>query len=356
MVGQFYRPRPCENDLRNTTITDMLQRYLLVWLCLSSAIAYFWPQLVQMVGRTPPAILRDPWTPQSPYFLWALIALTMFAIGYMLPRNEVKQVARRWPVVLGGTAVQYTTMPLIAFAVGELFQLDRDAMIGIIFVGCVPGAMASNVLTLNARGNTSYSVSLTASATILSPLVVPLTLGLAFGRQIPFDRVGTAIKLGTTVVLPVVVGHLASIAYPKWDRWARPTAAAVANVTILWIIAVVVGLNRTRLGWPVAAFLVPLLIVNVGGYLAGYGAGRSMRLPEPMRRALTLEIGMQNAGLGTVMALSLFPNQPAAAILPAGYTFGCMLTGTILARIWAMMTERQERLAMNAQTHARNAE
>ena len=99
---------------------------------------------------------------------------------------------------------------------------------------------------------------------------------------------------------------------------------------------------------------MPLLIVNVGGYLAGYRAGWAMRLPEPMRRALTLEIGMQNAGLGTVMALSLFPNQPAAAILPATYTFGCMLTGTILARIWAMMTERQERLANEAQKQARN--
>jgi BASS family bile acid:Na+ symporter len=284
-----------------------------------------------------------------------LIAVTMFAIGYMLPRNEVRQVARRWPAVLGGTAVQYTTMPLIALAVGKLFQLDQDAMIGITFVGCVPGAMASNVLTLNARGNTSYSVSLTTSATILSPLVVPLILGLAFGREIPFDRVGTAVKLGSTVVLPVIAGHLLSILYPRWDRWARPSAAAVANLTILWIIAVVVGLNRDRLGWPAAAFLIPLLLVNVGGYLAGYGAGWAMRLPEPMRRAVTLEIGMQNAGLGTVMALSLFPQQPAAAILPAAYTFGCMLTGTILARYWAMMTERQERLAIDAKAHASDA-
>jgi BASS family bile acid:Na+ symporter len=333
----------------------MLQRYLLFWLCLSSAIAYSWPQLVRMSGWTPPALLRDPWSPQNPYFLWVLIAVTMFAIGYMLPRDEVRQVARRWPAVLSGTAVQYTTMPLIAFAVGKLFQLSQDAMIGMIFVGCVPGAMASNVLTLNARGNTSYSVSLTTSATILSPLVVPLTLGLAFGKEIPFDRVGTAVRLGCTVVLPVIAGHMLSIIHPKWDRWARPAAAAVANLTILWIIAVVVGKYRGHLGWPAVAFLVPLLIVNFGGYLAGYGAGWGMRLPEPMRRALTLEIGMQNAGLGTVMALSLFPKQPAAAILPAAYTFGCMLTGTVLARFWAMVTERRERLAKAPSAHAADA-
>jgi BASS family bile acid:Na+ symporter len=323
----------------------MLQRYLLLWLCLSSAIAYFWPQLISVAGPTAPAILRDPWTPQIPYFLWALIAVTMFAIGYMLPRDEVRQVARRWPAVLGGTAVQYTTMPVIAYAVGRLFQLDQAALIGIIFVGCVPGAMASNVLTLNARGNTSYSVSLTTLATILSPLVVPFALWLTLGKHVPFNPLKTAIPLATTVVLPVVAGHLLSIFYSKWDRWARPTAAAIANLTILWIIAVVVGVNRERLGWQAAAGIVPLLLVNTGGYLAGYSAGWAMRLPEPMRRALTLEIGMQNAGLGTALALSAFPDQPAVAILPAAYTFGCMLTGTALARLWAMMTERQEAAA-----------
>jgi len=333
----------------------MLQRYLLLWLCLSSAIAYGWPRLVGLVPWTPPAILRDPWGPQSAYFLWVLIAVTMFAIGYMLPRDEVRQVARRWPAVVGGTVVQYTTMPLIALAVGQLFQLNQDAMIGMIIVGCVPGAMASNVLTLNARGNTSYSVSLTTSATILSPFVVPWTLGVAFGREIPFDPVQTAISLGCTIVLPVVAGHVLSGIIPKWDRWARPTAAAVANLTILCIIAVVVGKYRDQLEWPAAAYIVPLLIVNAGGYLAGYGAGWSMRLPEPMRRALTLEIGMQNAGLGTVMALALFPNRPAAAILPAAYTFGCMLTGTVLARCWAAVTERQERPSKVSEAHAEDA-
>jgi BASS family bile acid:Na+ symporter len=125
----------------------------------------------------------------------------------------------------------------------------------------------------------------------------------------------------------------------------------VANLTILWIIALVVGVNRESLRWEAAAYLVPLLVINTGGYLAGYAAGYTMRLPEPMRRALTLEIGMQNAGLGTVMALNLFPDQPTAAILPASYTFGCMLTGTILARIWAITTERQER--RTASTEAR---
>jgi len=91
------------------------------------------------------------------------------------------------------------------------------------------------------------------------------------------------------------------------------------------------------------AVVLPLLIVNACGYLAGYGGGKLMRIPEPMRRALTLEVGMQNAGLGTVLALKLFPDFPDAAIPPAAYTFGCMFTGTILARIWASLPEREDK-------------
>jgi BASS family bile acid:Na+ symporter len=108
----------------------------------------------------------------------------------------------------------------------------------------------------------------------------------------------------------------------------------LANGTILWIIAVVVGLNRDRLGSATPLLMLALLLINLLGYAAGWIGGLGMRLPVPMRRALTLEIGMQNAGLGTALVLSLFPNNPAAAIPTAAYTFGCMFTGTLLAQFW----------------------
>ncbi len=317
----------------------MIQRYLVFWLCLSSAAAYFWPQIIGNWASQLPTWLQDPWVIYKP-LLWGLISVTMFTIGYMLPRDEVRQVAQRWPTVLGGTLVQYTTMPLVAFVVGRLLQLEGDALIGLMIVGCVPGAMASNVLTLNARGNTSYSVSLTTSATILSPLVVPFTLWLTVGQTVVRDPIEISVTLALTVVLPVIAGHIVGRSLPRWDRWARPLATLIANLTILWIIAMVVGAKRELLGREALWYVIPLLLVNAGGYLAGYGGASAMRLPEPMRRALTLEVGMQNAGVGTALAVQFFPDNPAAPILPATYTFGCMLTGTILARLWAMASDR----------------
>jgi len=312
----------------------MLQRFLILWLCLSSAAAFWWPSF------SPVAF--DPFVASQP-ILWALIVVTMFSIGWMLPRGEVLQVLKRWPTVLGGTSVQYLSMPALAYFLGHAFGLTGDDLTGVILVGCVPGAMASNVLTLNAHGNTSYSVSLTTSATLLSPIAVPLALGLALHGEENVDwrwLISSSVELLYTVVAPVIVGHLLSQAYPRWEKTAHRIGPFIANLTILWIIAVVVGLNRERLmptgqDAKLGVMLLALLSVNVGGYVAGYASGWTLRLPEAMRRALTLEIGMQNAGLGAFLATQLFVNRPAIAVAPAMYTFGCMITGTILATLWA---------------------
>jgi BASS family bile acid:Na+ symporter len=109
----------------------------------------------------------------------------------------------------------------------------------------------------------------------------------------------------------------------------------VANCVILWIIATVVALNRSRLAAGSLELLAPLLAVNLLGYVAGYGAAAAIGQPESMRRALTIEVGMQNAGLGTSLALQYFKDQPAATVPTALYTFGCVFTATILARWWA---------------------
>ena len=321
----------------------MLERFLLLWLVASSSVAYAWPAIT---ARLPSQLgwLGDPFIASKPV-LPGLITLTMFCIGLMLPRDEVAQVLRRWPTVFGGTAIQYTAMPLFAFMMGKALGLSGPYFIGIVMVGCVPGAMASNVLTLNARGNTSYSVSLTTVATLLSPLAVPAVLAVALSRD---EAVDTAVlqrasfMLLWTVVLPVLTGHGLSRLVPGLEQHARRYGAIAANLAILWIIAVVVGLNREQLAQLRPDLLVALLGVNALGYTAGYFGGWGLRLPEPMRRALTLEVGMQNAGLGATLATQLFPDDTSVAIAPAMYTFGCMLTGTVLARVWAGRHQRAE--------------
>ena len=307
-----------------SAIKSIIERWLLLWLVGLSAIAFFADRLLPV----------DIFVASKSALPW-LIVVTMFAIGWMLPRDEVEQTLSRWPTVLGGTATQYIAMPLLAFILATTFQFERPLFIGLIMVGCVPGAMASNVLTLMARGNTSYSVSLTTTATLLSPLVVPLALRLTLGDSVDNATfLKSARELLWMVVLPVVSGYGLSLLFPTYKSTAGVVGSIVANLTILWIIAFVVAANRDRLGEFQLKMVFALLLLNLLGYAAGWLSGTLMRNTESMIRALTLEVGMQNAGLGTVLVTALFPGEPLVALPPAIYTFGCMLTGTILARIW----------------------
>jgi BASS family bile acid:Na+ symporter len=309
----------------------MLQRFLILWLTALCGLAHQWPRLQALWPWLP-----DPFQATSASVITALIFVTMFAVGMMLPRDEVREVAQRWPAVLYGTALQYTTMPLLAFLAGRVGGLSADDAIGIAIVGCVPGAMASNVVTLNARGHTSYSVSLTTASTLLSPLAVPLLLrwSLSTDQRAAIPWGATSLNLLLTVVLPVVAGHGVSRRWPHLESKINRIGATAANLTILWIIASVVGKTRTQFSGPPANLILALLFVNIVGYVAGYAGGYLARLPESMRRALSIEIGMQNAGLGVKLATDLF-SSPAVAVAPALYTFGCMLTGTMLAAYWA---------------------
>jgi bile acid:Na+ symporter, BASS family len=308
----------------------MLQRYLVLWLVASSAAAFFWPSIVES-GPDPWVVAGSNGSVASRLPLGGIVAATMFIIGSLLPRDEVARVLQRWPLVVGGTLTQYTAMPLLAFVMAHVVPLPRELFIGVVLVGCVPGAMASNVLTLAARGNVSYSVSLTTMATLLSPLVVPFALLLTLSATAPIDPISVALQLLREVVGPVVAGHLFSRQSERFARAMAAVGSSIANLAILWIIATVVALNRDRLTDISMSALIVMLCINLGGYLAGHVSSRLMRIDEGMRRALILEIGMQNAGVGTVLAVRLFPEQPAVAIPTAAYTFGCMLTGSLLA-------------------------
>jgi len=274
----------------------------------------------------------------------ATISLTMLAVGSLLPFEEVKAVAKRWYKTLGGTFVQYLSMPLLAFCVAKLLGLEGAAFIGVIMAGCVPGAMASNVLTMTAKGNVSYSVGLTTLATLCSPIVVPLTLEFFLeGKQIDFPAQSVMITLLETVVAPVIIGFTLARCFAWWRKLSNACAEIVANLAIIWIIAAVVAQNAANVSKTSPALLGAMLLLNVLGYLAGYFGGTALRLDAPMRRALTIEVGMQNAGLGTVLAMKYFPDQPEAALFCASYTFGCMFTGIILAQSFRYFAGRAEK-------------
>lgn len=276
--------------------------------------------------------------------IWWLVSATMFCLGLVISSDELKELRKRPASVLLGAAVQTTWMPFLAWVVATCLALEGDIAQGVILVGCVPGAMASNVLTMKAGGNVSYSISLTTVATLLSPVTVPLALWIIGGistQEQAVNPLETSLKLVQGVVLPVLAG---AVIRHYWKA-VRPVAVAVAptvaSVALLWIIMSVVAANRTRIAQVESTMLLALLMVNLLGYLGGFAVGVVADLPSSMTRALTLEVGMQNAGLGTALAGTLFGADSLAQIPTAVYTFGCMLTGTLLAGFLHAISRRQ---------------
>ena len=239
-------------------------------------------------------------------------------------------------------------MPLLALGVGLAFGLSGENLVGVILVGCVPGAMASNVLTIVSKGNASYSVSLTTLATILSPIAVPTMLAISASvvdqstREIIESAsndsgsiyLDSAVKLLKWVVLPVIAGFTMGRLLPQYESQAKTIGSNMANLAILLIVAAVIGISRDDLAALPMMVFGCLLLINILGYLSGFTGGSFMRLTHPMKRALTLEVGMQNAGLVATLATQLFTTDSSVAIAPAFYTFFCMFTGTILAWYW----------------------
>ncbi len=303
---------------------------ILFWLLVSSTLALFWP--VDHLGF-------DPFVMQG-WMLWVAIVITMFSLGGLVIPQELRPLRERpWWVVLG-ILVQILVMPLAAWTVTRVIPMTSEMALGVLLVGCVPGAMASNVLTNTGGGSVAYSVSLTSMATLLSPITVPLILWLLARQQTESTLVESSLKLAAFVTLPTLVGYVISLRYLSIRRFLQSYGSLIASIALLWIISTVVAKNRQALVSVPLVILVALFFINMVGYLGGYFAGRVARIPKSYRRALTLEIGMQNAGLGTTLSLSILGEGTAAAIPTAAYTFGCMLTGTLLAVWWQFCDKR----------------
>jgi len=250
-------------------------------------------------------------------------ALTMLAVGTLVRPEQVRAFAKAPLRPLAGLAGQYAIMPLAAGAISLLFE-DPLVRTGIVLVGCMPGAMASNLMTVLLRGDLILSVTMTTLATLLSPLVIAFWLPLLADTRIDVPVGAMAWNATWMVVLPVVAG----IALRAWrrdlsHRWDR-SATFIASAAIVLILLVVVAANRDRLATLGPRLALAMLGLNLAAYALAYGAATAFRWPAAQRRTLVVEVGMQNAGLGSVLALAHLGE--AGAVPSAFYTVLCLVT------------------------------
>ncbi len=281
--------------------------FVLVGILLGAVVAFRWPEGVLWMR---PAL--------QPAF-----AVTMFFVGTLVQREQVQAFLATPSRAVSGLLAQYTIMPLTAWAFSLLFE-DPILRTGIVLVGCMPGAMASNVMTVLFGGDLMLSVTLTTLATLLCPIVLGLWLPLLADTRVDVPIARMVWNAAWMVMLPVAAGvTLRSLRerVPRgWDR----LATGLASVAIVLIILVVVAANRMQLAQLSPALALAMLALNLAGYALALSAARVLRWPPAQRRTLVIEVGMQNAGLGSVLALAHLGE--AGAVPSAFYTALCVIT------------------------------
>jgi len=258
-----------------------------------------------------------------------LLTTVMLCMGLTLKPRDFVAVGAYRSAFLTGMVLQFTVMPLMALLIATLFRLGPDLTVGLVLVGSVAGGTASNVMTFLARGNVALSVAMTATSTLAGVVMTPLLLSLLVGATVDVPARDMLASLFRIVLLPVAFGVILNSLIGQAVHKITPLLAPLAVLAILTIIAIVVALNAERLREVALAVVIATLLHNVSGLLLGYGAAKLLRFEPSICRTIALEVGMQNSGLATALALKFF--SPVAALPGAIFSVWLNVTGAVFA-------------------------
>jgi BASS family bile acid:Na+ symporter len=318
-------------------ILKFYTKYFAVWVIVLGAVAFFRPTVFISLEQSATDFLANtierilPEAVRLGAAMKWFFALTMFGIGAVLEIRDFKRIAQKPVIVLIGVVSQFVIMPLGALVLSLLLGLPPIMAAGLILTGSAPGAMASNVMCYVGKADTAYSVSLTTVSTLLCPVLTPgLTALLATKIPVPFWAMFRDAML--MVVVPLFIGFVVRHFFSRWVNKILAVFPAISATFIIFICSMVIALNRNKLFEVSRIVAIGVLILNVYGMSTGYGIGALFRMETARKRTLSIEIGMQNAGLGTTLALAHLG--PEAAIPAALFVFTCIITASIMAAVW----------------------
>lgn len=271
----------------------------------------------------------------KPTVINPLLGVIMFGMGLTLRAEDFRIVFSRPKDVIIGCLAQFTVMPLLAWTLAHVFALDEALTVGVVLVGCCPGGTASNVITFLARGDLALSVGMTGVSTLLAPLATPLLVWLLAGKTVDVDVMGMLLSILWVVILPIVAGLIVKRLFPRQTEAAVAYLPALSSIAICAIVLIVISANAGKLMSGGLLIVLVVMLHNLFGLGIGYGIGRLLRLSTPKRRAISIEVGMQNSGLASSLATLHFATYPMATIPGAVFSVWHNISGAIVARLFA---------------------
>lgn len=290
------------------------------WVALGGVLALFWPGWFTWFS--------------GPWIVWGL-AFVMLGMGITLELSDFRRVLEMPRAVALGFIAQFTIMPTLGWAVATALTLDTPFAVGLILVGCCPGGTASNVVTFLARANVALSVIMTMLSTFAAVLLTPLLTRVWAGALIEVDALGLFLSTTQVVILPLALGILLNRFSRRVVLWALPYSPLVSVLTIALICASIIGQSATAIRASAGRLLLAVSLLHVLGFLLGYVAARLSGFDKQVARTVSIEVGMQNSGLGVVLARRHFPD-PLTAVPGAISSVVHSVVGSLLAGIWRL--------------------
>ena len=313
-----------------TRLSSGLASHASVFIIAVAVITFFVPGLFKWVhGNTQTVIL-------------GLIMLTM---GLTLTTKDFMIVLKRPFDIFVGAVAQFVIMPGVAWLLVHVWHLEPTLALGILLVGCCPGGVSSNIMSYLCHGDVAFSVGMTCASTVLAPVMTPLLMQFTAGAIIEIDTVGMFLNILIVTILPISIGCVLNYYYSKRDSF-KTMQALMPGASVILLACIVGGVISTvhdpliERGFMLFIWTFAVVFChNTLGYLLGWLSGRLAGFNTAKKRTISIEVGMQNAGLATVLAGTFFAAQPLS-VLPCAISCAWhSISGTILAGLFRSRDE-----------------
>ncbi len=309
-------------------ISKVLTKYMAVIVILIAALALFVPKSCIWI--------------QSSWVNYLLI-IVMFVMGLNMNLEDIAVVFTKPRDLILGCVVQYVAMPVLAFGLGKMFFLDEELLAGLIILGCCPGGTASNVMTYLSKGESAFSIGMTAVTNLLSPIVTPAITYLFLRKTISVDVKSMILAIIFVVIVPLLLGMVINRILSRLTENVKYILPSVADIAIFLIVASTVSHNSDRIRATGLKIIIVAILLNLLGYLFGYIFGSSFMMKMKRKKALTLEIGMQNSGMATSLAVAAFPGMAMAAVPAAVFSVWQYVSGAVLVGIFRKISKKSKK-------------
>ena len=324
--GEYIGENP-EGVGKMKKVSDFVGKYMAIIVLVVAALALFVPKTCLWIQTS---------------WINYLLMIVMFGMGLTLKLDDFAIVFKRPKDIIIGCVAQFTIMPLLAFILGKAFGLEAGLLAGVILVGTCPGGTASNVMTYLSRGDVALSVGMTSVNTLLAPFLTPAITYLLLKTTVSVDVLSMFLSIIKVVIVPIALGFIINKFWGKYTQKVADVLPLISVTAITLIVAAVVSHNSERILATGAIVFVVVILHNLLGYLVGFGLGLALKMPLPRKKALAIEIGMQNSGLATSLAGSAFPDLAMATVPGAIFSVWHNISGALLANFFRRIEEKDE--------------